>query len=133
MGSFNGVIASLTLDGSTTSEVLGATASQTVNVSDSVPQKLFFDGYIGVHVTEGVSGGFGFQVLGSIGGATFVIAGQTGIASVGNYRLGITQSGATGAGATLYSTSFPRPSKIVFEPIAGVAGFTVSIGMMARY
>lgn len=124
MGSYNATIASKTLNGSTVSQTLGATASTVVQISNEVPMKWFKHGLFSVLTTQGVSGGFGAQVIGFIGGASFVIAGVTAVTAVGTKLMGTSGSPSFG---------FPRPAYIVIQPVAGVAGFTATFGLAGWY
>jgi hypothetical protein len=124
MPSYNGLVASLTYNGSTVSQTLGATASAYVNAVDALPHKYVKTGIFAVNAKDGVSGGFGCQIVGGVGGATFVIAGITGIAAVGSSPMGTTALALFG---------IPRPAYVKFEPIAGVAGFTASVYLTGDY
>ena len=131
MASYNGFLCSRTYDGSTVSQTLGATASVTLTVSSAVPAKYFMNGFIALVASNGVSGTFGCDVIGSVGGATFVIAGRTGITAVGSYILGTTGiAGTVGVG----TVAFPRPSAVrLYTTGAAVSGFTVSLYMAGEY
>lgn len=124
MATYNGYIASITRNGSTVSQTLGATASVVITVDSAVPQKWFKHGLFSVVSTQGVSGGFGAQVIGFVGGASFVIAGITAVTGVGSRIFGTT------GGATF---GYPRPAYIIIQPVAGVAGFTSTFGMGGWY
>ena len=127
MPSFNGHLASLTLSGTTAAgQVFGATGAQTVNVDPAVAHKYFSRGVGAVRVVDGVSGGFGLQVLGSVGGATFVIGGITAISTVGNFIIGMT-------GAAVVGSGFPRPTKVVFESAGAITAFTASVYLTGEY
>jgi len=125
MATYNGIIGTTTYNGTTAAGgTLGATASVTLNVSTAVPQKWFKHGLFSLALTQGVSGGIGAQVVGFVGGASFVIAGLTGATTVGSKIFGTT------GGATF---GFPRPAYIVIQPVAGVAGFTATFGLGGWY
>jgi len=126
MASFNGHVCSLTLNGSTVSQTLGATATQTVNADPAVPHKWFNNGVMGVRLITGISGALSVDVYGSIGGATFKIGGVTAITAVGNWLIGMTSISAAGNG-------FPAPSKVIFGSADGVSGFTASVYLAGAY
>jgi hypothetical protein len=124
MATWNGIIGSATRDGSTVSQTLLATATLVVPIGAQVPNKWFKHGLFSCVLANGVSGGIGIQIVGYIGGASFVIAGTTALTTVGSKILGTT------GGATF---GFPRPAYAIIQPVAGVAGFTATLGMGAWY
>jgi hypothetical protein len=122
--SYNGIIGSTSRNGTTVSQTLGSTARIILNVSDAVPMKWFKHGLFSMTLTQGVSGGIGATIIGFVGGASTVIAGVSAGTAVGSKIMGTTGSASFG---------FPRPAYIIIEPVAGVAGFTVSFGLAGWY
>jgi hypothetical protein len=129
MGTFNGHVASHVLDGSTDSQVSGATTAVTVNADVGVPAKAFRHAMLALRCQDGVSGSFGVEVIGAVGGATFIIAGRTAIAAVGNYVLGLTNNQTWGA----IENICPRPSKVVFSTAVPISGWTASVYLAGEY
>ena len=84
MGSYNGLIAQTTL---TSFNGISYT-----NAVDTVPSKLFKTAVFSARVSTQVGGTMSINVVGAVGGATFIIAGVTGIRATGNYIMGITAS-----------------------------------------
>ena len=122
MPSFNGHIASFSKGTSTGGENAVLAGNSYVNVVAAVPQKLFKSA-IFAGTVSGISGGFGLLVVGSVGGATMVIAGKTAISADGSFVIGTT-GGIAGV---------PRPRYIQYGSIADGAGFTTSIFMTGEY
>lgn len=123
MARFNGHIVTFTKGSSTGGEnavLTGISASGAI--SDAVPAKHFRDAIFGV-VTQGISGTYACHVVGAVGGATMVIAGQTGIAADGSSIIGTTTPIA----------AIPRPAYVSFDSAEDGAGFTASVFMAAEY
>ncbi len=134
MPTYNGLLFAKTYDGTTysgsTGGTLGATAITYIPAESSVPAKGFKSGYIALNVSAGVSGGFYANIVGGVGGATFVIAGRTAITAAGVYIMGTT---GIGAGAGVGPNPFPRPGYVQLGPVAGVAGFTAAFYLFGDY
>jgi predicted ATP-grasp superfamily ATP-dependent carboligase len=117
MASFNGHLASLT-------QTLQVGGVSYVTVSAEVPQKWFRTGLFAIKTLDGVSGSFGVQIVGSVGGATFVIAGVTTVNSAASRIIGTT------GGATF---GIPRPMYVAFQSAGTVTGFTASVYLAGDY
>ena len=132
MGSYNGVVASLTKGGNQGVTTL-LTGTSAVTVVDSVPQKWITRGFFAVSCTEGVSGTFSVNVVGAVGGATFLICGRTNISGVGSFPLlNPTWVGNSGS-ATTTNQGFPRPVLVNFDSAEDVSGFTASVWLAGEY
>ena len=130
MATFNGyLLGSTTFDGSTATTVTGTTGGETINTVNAVPMKMFKNAVLALQCVDGISGAFGVEVIASVGGATFVIAGKTDIDTVGNYVLGTTAKGLWLA----TDNTIPRPTKAVFETAGDIAGWTAYIYLMGEY
>lgn len=127
---WNGLIASLTKDGSTTSQIL--TGVSTASVGVEVPNKFFKRGQFAVTLTQGVSGIIGINVVGSVGGATYNIAGRTNISAVGSYPLPYYSYVGT-SGTPYINPGIPRPAYVSFESAKAVCGFTASVYFAGSY
>lgn len=125
---YNGLIASLTKDGSTASQTL--TGVSYVRVVDSVPGKFFSHGQFAVTLTQGVSGAIGINVIGGIGGATYAIAGRTNLSGVGSFPLPAYIYGVSG---NPVNTGYPRPAYVTFESAKAVSGFTAQVFFAGDY
>lgn len=123
MASYNGLISTIALDGSTTSEVLGTTAVTYTQISDSVPAKYFKTGLFAVRTT-GVSGAYFVNVVCSVGGATFLAAGITAVNAVGSRIMGATGSASFGV---------PRPAYVQWGSAGAIVGFTASVFFAGDY
>lgn len=123
MASYNGLVASTIIAGNTAF----AAGTSTFGVTYTVPSKFFSHGQFAAQVT-GISGTLGVQILGAVGGATFVIAGRTNVSAVGNFPIPlITYVGTSG---TFQNTGIPRPSLVIWQG-AGLGGTTNQIGLTA--
>lgn len=127
MASYNGLLASQTTTGDTQTLTAGPVTS--------VPAKFFSSGHFAITCTEGVSGSFGVQILGAIGGATYAIAGRTAISGVGSFPIPlISYVGSSGSVALI---GFPRPFAVELTgvSIAGTraVGYTASIYVCGEY
>lgn len=127
MASYNGLIATTALNGSTVSQTMGNTGQQTAVIVRAVPAKFFSFGQFAVNVA-GISGTVGVQVIGAVGGATYAIAGRTNISASGSFPVPlIAYVGTSGA---VQNFGVPRPSLVVWQG-AGVGGATNFIGFTA--
>ena len=124
MASYNGLVAQLILDGSTASEVLGATAVTYVNAVSAVPHKWFNSGLFAVKAADGISGAYSCIIVGAIGGATTVIAGMTGGTTLASNIIGATGSASFG---------FPRPAYVQVGAADGVLGVTLNVWLAGNY
>jgi hypothetical protein len=133
MASYNGLICSKTLDGSTASQVLGSSGVAYVGVTHSVPAKFFSSGQFGIQVS-GVSGRFGVEIVGAVGGATWIIAGRTAITAVGGFPIPfLNYTGASDSVAAIQK-GIPRPAYVAFGAGAtGTVGFTASVFFAGEY
>ncbi len=122
MASFNGFVAQLIKGSSTGGEFAVFTGTSRGGVSNGIPQKILRDALIAVH-TQGISGTYAVDVVSVIGGASFVIAGATGIAADGTTILG-------GSGTVL---TIPRPSFVAWSSAEDGAGFTSSVHICGNY
>ncbi len=123
MASYNGFIAQLIKGSSTGGEFAVLTGvSRVATVSSALPHKLLKDALVAVH-TQGVSGTYAVEVVSSINGATFVIAGMTGIAADGGTVLG-----ASGSPLTI-----PSPVSVTFSSAEDGAGFTSTVSVAGEY
>ena len=135
MASYNGLVSTLTLNGSTVSQTMGNTGQLVGAIVASVPSKFFPHGQFAINVA-GISGTVGVQILGGVGGATYVIAGRTNISAAGGFPIPlITYVGTSG---TFQNIGIPRPYSVVIQG-AGVGGttnfigFTTSVFLAAEY
>jgi hypothetical protein len=126
MGSYNGLVAQIALNGSTVSQVMGSTGVTYIGVTYSVPAKFFIAGQFGLQVT-GISGTIGVQIVGAVGGATYVIAGRTNISATGGYPVPLVVYVGTSGAVTNVDAGIPRPAYVAF----GAAGLTATIGVTA--
>ena len=132
MGSYNGLVASKTLDGSTVSQTLGVTAFAYVTAANAVPMKFFPFGQFAVQTKNGVSGTIGVYVVGSVGGATYIIAGRSNITAVGGFPVPLYNY--VGLSGSVTNSGIPRPAYVQFANHgAAVAGFTASVSLAAEY
>lgn len=126
MSNYNGLLASQT--------TTGDTQSLTAEPVDTVPGKFFSSGQFAITCTEGVSGAFGVEIHGAIGGATFVIAGRTNIDDVGSFPIPLITHGISGDHAPM---GFPRPYSVLITGVSIAAtravGYTASIYMCGEY
>jgi hypothetical protein len=127
MANYNGLVAQIALNGSTTSQVMGSTAVTYVGVTYSVPAKFFNSGQFGLQVI-GISGTIGIQIVGAVGGATYVIAGRTNINAAGGYPVPLVVYVGTSGAVTNVNAGIPRPAYVAF----GAAGLTATIGVTAN-
>lgn len=132
MANYNGLVSSKTLDGSTVSQTLGTTAFTYTQIADAFPMKFFSAGQFAVQTKAGQSGTIGVYVVGAIGGATFLIAGRSGIATVGGWPMGIYNY--TGLSGSVAITGIPRPAYVQWANHgAAFAGFTASVFFAGEY
>jgi len=134
MSTFNGVIASLTKAGNAgITTLLSGVSSVTVN--STTPMKYFSGGQFAVIAKNGVSGTFGVEIIGSIGGASFIIAGTTNIGSVGSYPIPFYTYTGVSSGTQLINPGFPRPAYVNF--VSGKSnidsGFTATVTLCGSY
>jgi len=122
MPKFNGLIASLTKGSSTGGEHALLTGTSLSPIGAMVPAKHFENAIFAVQ-TSGISGTYAVLVVGAVGGATFVIAGATGIGANGSTLLG-TSVGVAAA---------PRPAYVAFSSAEAATGFTSSVFMAGEY
>lgn len=122
MSSFNGHISTLIKGSSTGGEFAVLDGVSTSVISDSVPAKFMKRAQFGVD-TQGVSGTYSVHVISRIGGATFVVAGTTGIATDGSTLIGSTPSIAGVA----------RPVYVEWASAEDGSGFSSSVFMAGDY
>lgn len=123
MASYNGLVATTVIAGNTAF----ASGTSTFTIVSSVPAKFFPFGQFATQVT-GISGTLGVQILGAVGGATFVIAGRTNVSATGNFPIPlVTYVGTSGA---VQNSGIPRPSLVIWQG-AGLGGTTNQIGLTA--
>lgn len=123
MANYNGLISSITRDGSTASQVIGTTAVVYTQISDAVPGKYFNTGLFGV-LTSGVSGAYFVNVVCSVGGATFVAAGITAVNAAGSRIMGATGSASFG---------IPKPAYVQWGSAGAIVGVTASVYFAGDY
>ena len=131
MANYNGLVSSLTRNGSTASQVLGATAVAYSVVSSSVPHKFFPFGQFAVQTTQGVSGAFFVTVVGAVGGATYPIAGRTAISAVGGFPVPLVAY--VGSSGAVQNYGIPRPSYVQWGSAGAIVGFTATLFLAAEY
>jgi hypothetical protein len=119
MPTYNGFLTSL-IKGQSGGAVL--TGLSYTTVAASVPAKHITNAMFGA-VTSGISGAYAVQVVSSIGGCTYVVAGATGIATNGSTLFG---SSTTVRGAA-------RPAYVQFSSAEDASGFTATIYMAGEY
>lgn len=123
MPSYNGRLSDTLIKGSSTGgEFAVLTGSSTAAIVSSAPAK-YYDSALFAVTVQGVSGTFAAFVIGSVGGATYVIAGVTGIAADGSTLIG-TSAAVQGVA---------RPTHVEFQSAEDGCGFTASINMAAEY
>ena len=132
MSTYNGLVCTLAR-GFTAGNTL-LTGVTSVGVTYSVPAKFFDSGMFGILCTQGVSGSFGVQIIGGVGGSTFAIAGRTAITAAGSYPVPlIAYVGTSGVNNPL---GFPRPYSVEFST-TGISsipvGFTATVFMCGDY
>ena len=131
MASYNGLVASSSLNGSTDSQVMQGSSQQNVGCNAAVPSKFFSNGQFAIQV-QGISGTVGVQIVGAVGGATFVIAGRTNISGVGGFPVPLVKY--VGTSGTFEGFGFPRPSFVSFQGgSTGTIGLTASVFLAAEY
>lgn len=127
MASYNGLLTSQT--------TTGDTQTLTAEPVASVPAKFFSAGHFAITTTEGVSGSFGVEIFGAVGGATYVIAGRTAISGVGSFPIPlVSHVGSSGSVALI---GFPRPYAVDFTGVSIAAtravGYTATIYVCGEY
>ena len=131
MGSYNVYVTAMTRNGSTTSQVLGTTAVAYSGISASVPNKFFSRGQFAIQTTQGVSGAFFVNIVGAVGGATYIIAGRTAISTVGGFP--IPQLLYVGVSGSVTQVGLPRPAYAQFGSAGAIVGFTATVFLAADY
>jgi len=123
MPSYNGLLSGSFIKGSSTGgEYAVMTGSSTSVIADAVPMKYFNSALFGVEAA-GISGGFAAFVISRIGGATFVIAGRTGITANGSFLMG-SSSAIVGV---------PRPAYVEWQSAVNLSGVTAHVYMAGEY
>ena len=122
MGSYNGFVSTLIKGSSTGGEFAVLDGVSTSSIAAAVPAK-FMNRALFAASIGGISGTISIHIIGSIGGATYVVAGATGIATNGTHLLG---SSVTSIGA-------PRPAFIEWASGEDGSGFTGSIFLAGEY
>jgi hypothetical protein len=123
MPSYNGRLSETLIKGSSTGgEFAVLTGVSTASIVPSVPAK-YLDSALFAVESQGVSGTFSAHVISRIGGATFVIAGVTGIAADGSSLMGLSTA----------IVGVPRPSYVEFGSAEDGSGFTASVHMAGEY
>lgn len=127
MANYNGLVA-----GVTSIVLLGGTSQHVAPVVASVPNKFFHSGQFAINVA-GISGTIGVQVIGAVGGATYVIAGRTSISASGGFPVPLIKY--VGTSGTNEIFGIPRPSAVLFQTTGLTAtwGFTASVFLAAEY
>jgi hypothetical protein len=133
MATWNGLVCGKTLDGSTLSQLQGSTQVSYVSAGAAVPAKFFSHGQFGIQLLNGVSGVFGVQIVGSVGGATYVIAGRTNISAVGGFPVPLIAYVGTSGAPVNYG--IPRPAYVAFGGVGNTTtiGFTANVFFAGRY
>jgi hypothetical protein len=131
MSNWNGFVSSLTRNGSTVSQTMGATAVAYSQVADAVPGKYFSSGQFAVATTQGVSGAFFVNVVGAVGGATFVIAGRTAVNAVGGFPIPLILY--VGSSGSVPNRGFPKPAYVQWGSAGAVIGFTAAVYLAGEY
>ena len=122
MGSYNGFVSSLIKGSSTGGEDAVLDGVSASSIVETIPAK-FMNRAIYAATITGISGTISVNVIGSIGAATYVIAGVSGIATNGTHLIGSsTESGGS-----------PRPSSIEWASGEDGSGFTGSVFMAGEY
>lgn len=116
MANWNGLVASLTQ-----TRIIGTSF---VTVNTEMPNKFFKHGQFAIRATEGVSGTLFVNVIGAVGGATFVIAGRSNITAVGSFPMPQFLYGQSG---TPTGIGYPRPIGVNFTG----TGTTWGVGITA--
>ena len=124
MASYNGLISSITRDGSTVSQTIGTTAVVYTQISASVPAKYFKTGLFGVRTVDGLSGAYFVNVVCSVGGATFLAAGITAVTALGSRIMGATGSASFG---------IPKPVYVQWGSAGAIVGVTASLYFAGDY
>ena len=122
MAAYNGLLSSLTR-GTTTGGGQVLTGLSYTQIVDAMPQKWFNRAIFAVQSKVGHSGSFAVSVVSSINGATFVIAGRTGIGAVGSFVLG-SSSALIGV---------PKPAYVQWASAIDASGFTASVSVAGDY
>lgn len=128
MAAYNGLLTSKTTTGNTETLTAGPVAS--------VPAKFFSSGGFAITCVDGVSGNFGVEIFGAIGGATYVIAGRTNIDAVGSFPIPLVDYIGASGGVSLIR-GFPRPYAVDFTGVSIAAtravGYTATIYVCGEY
>ena len=133
MGTYTGIVAKLVKGGNQGITTL-LTGVSTVTVTNAnFPIKFFTHGQYAVEVVDGVSGDFGVEVIGAVGGAQFPIAGRSAISAVGGKPLDtLLFTGFSGTAAVDSRAGFPMVTSVEFSGIAS-AGFTATVWFTGKY
>lgn len=123
MGTYNGLLATITQP-----SIIGVSFFAPVA---SVPQKFFEHVEFGVAVT-GISGKIAVDIIGAVGGATYIVAGRTNISAAGSYPIPLIVYGQSGNDPSVGS---PRPYGVNVTSIGTTwsVGCTASVYMAGKY
>lgn len=124
MACYNGLVATTNIAGTT--GFVGGTSLFTVVAA--VPAKFFQAGQFAVNVT-GISGNFGVQIFGGVGGATFLIAGRTNISATGGFPVPLVAY--VGTSGAVQNFGIPRPTSIAWQGSGLTVGTTNQMGLTA--
>lgn len=123
MANWNGLVASLAK--------ASLTGVSFVVTNTEFPSKYFENGQFAVKVGAGHSGTIGINVIGSVGGATFAIAGRTNITAAGSFPVPLYLYGVSG---NPVNQGIPRPAGVQFESAAALGNsFNCSVFFAGAY
>jgi hypothetical protein len=121
MSTYNGAVSSLIKGSSTGGENAVLDGISTSQVVNAVPRGYYHNAMYGA-VISGISGTISIDVVASIAGATYVVAGATGIATNGSFVFGTTGG-----------ISSPRPAYVSWASAEDGSGFTGSVTLACEY
>lgn len=131
MANYNGLICSLTLNGSTLTQTLGTTEVRFVGCTNAVPGKFFSFGQFALTCTQGVSGTISVKIFGGVGGATYLIAQRDAVTAVGSFPIPLINY--VGISGTVQNQGIPRPYTVGFSATGNIAGFTANVYFAGDY
>jgi len=118
---FNGVVSTFIKGSSTGGENAVLTGISDAPIVAGVPNSFAYQGWYGIH-TVGISGTYSVEIVASIAGATYTVAGVTGIGA----------NGSTIIGSTTLPTITARPAYVQFASAEDGSGFTSTITFAGR-
>jgi hypothetical protein len=122
MANWNGLVASLAK--------ASLTGVSSVGVNQAFPSKFFENGQFAALLT-GVSGVIAINVIGSVGGATFTVAGRTNISAAGSFPIPLLIYGFSG---NPVNQGIPRPYSVDFASASALGNsFTASVFFAGAY